>query len=113
MNAIQLLDRSRRPVGTITCEASGDTIVTVADDTLAREIQQIVDGAREGGLPLRSGERTEIDGKPVFSERSERVFPADEQFPSALLEAINRTRFSGQRVFGILADRKERHHAGA
>lgn len=113
MNAIQLLDGSRRPIGTITCEASGDTIVTVADDTLAREIKKILDGAREGGLTLRSGERTEIDGKPVFSERSERVFPADKQFPSALLEAINRTRFSGQRVFGLLVGCEERRHAGA
>lgn len=105
MSQIQLIDRNRQPIGTITCKASG-TIVTIENHSLSMEIQKLVDGAHENGLELRSGGQVEVNGKLVFSERNEHVFPTDERFPSALIETINRTRFSGQRVFGILVGRK-------
>ena len=101
MKQVQLLDRQRQVVGSVTWAPPGDIQVDIADAQLAASVRALVAEARKSGLPLRCGGAIEHDGKQVFVERTETVTPDDERFLSAFAEKLSRIDFSGHRLFGV------------
>lgn len=109
MKILQLINRQREVIGQIAWNAPGDLQVTIADAGLAVGVNAFLAKAREKGLTLRSGEKVERDGKILFVDRSERITVNDERFLRSLADTINRLKFSGQRLFGLIKEEEIRH----
>ena len=112
MKILQLINRQREVIGQIAWNAPGELQMTIADAGLAAGVNAFLAEAREKGLTLRGGEKVERDGKTLFVDCSEQITVNDERFLRALSDTINRMKFSGQRLFGLLKE-DEARHAGA
>ncbi|MGB7413741.1 MAG: hypothetical protein WA902_06005 [Thermosynechococcaceae cyanobacterium] len=104
MKIIKLLNKQREAMGQIHWMPPDQIQVNVPDPSLLGDLNNLIADARENGLLLRGGGRSENEGQKVFVETAEQIKADDERFLKALADTIGQRRFGDQRIFCLVKE---------
>lgn len=102
MQRLHVVNKQRQPLAEIIWTPPDQITVDIHDKTVTNDLQAFLETARMNGLPLRTGEQVQKEGRTLFTEKKITVKADDARFLSALSDALRRTSLAGQRAFGII-----------
>ena len=100
MKSLKVLNKQHQTVAAI----QPNLVVQADDKSIQKELESLIQKAKQDGIPTPSGGLVERDGKQLLVEKQIIVRIDDDNFLPALADLISRSKFANERLFGLIEE---------
>lgn len=100
MKTLEIVDTQKQAIAEVAWEAPDHLTVKFFDSSSEKELNAIIERAKQTGIPYRVG--GQVKDSNLMIDEQQAIGPNNENFLEALSNIIGQLKFGGKRVFGLM-----------